>query len=348
MGTPIGDLIWKEEIELSSLKNKTLGVDGHNITYQFLTTIRDLNGEYLTNSKGRVTSHIIGLFYRISKLLEKNINLVFCFDGKSLELKKETQQKRKDIKIEAETIAKQKKELGETKEASRYMKRTAKITSEMIEDEKELLDCFNIQHFDALYDGEAQLSTMNIKGQIDGVISQDFDVLLLGGKDLYRNIAISGKKKLPNKDYYVQVKPEHINLEKTLEKMQLTREKLIWIGILIGTDFNEKVPKVGPKTAIKLVQENDSLETIFAKLEYKPDFDYNEVYNIFAKPKAKDIELNKPQLPDFEKIKDLLIGKYEFNEDRVNNTLGELEKTLTEKKAQKTLWGWRIENYLYL
>ena len=329
MGTPIGELLEKEEITLDSLANKTLGVDGHNITYQFLTTIRDLNGEYLTNSKGIVTSHIIGMFYRISKLLEENINLVFVFDGKSLELKQETIAKRKDIKIKAETIAKQKKELGEMEEASRYLKRTAKITSEMINDAKELLDCFNIQHFDALHDGEAKLSMMNIKGQIDGVVSQDYDVLLLGGKDLYRNIGISGKKKVPGKDYYLQVKPERINLQRNLEKLNLTREKLIWLGMLIGTDFNEKIPKVGPKTAIKLVLENNSLEEIFAKLEYKPEFDYNEVFDIFWKPKAKDIELQKFQKPDFPKIKDLLISKYEFNEERVNNTLNELEKTLT-------------------
>jgi len=339
MGTPIGDLIWKEEIELNSLKNKTLGVDGHNITYQFLTTIRDLNGEYLTNSKGRVTSHIIGMFYRITKLLEQNINLVFVFDGKALELKKETLQKRHDLKIEAETIAKQKKELGEMEDAARYMKRSTKINSEMIEDAKELLDAFNIQHFDALYDGEAQLCAMNVKGQLDGIVSQDYDVLLLGGKDLYRNIGISGKKKAPGKDYYLQVKPERINLQQNLTKLNLTREKLIWLGMLVGTDFNEKIPKVGPKTAIKLVSENNSLEDIFAKLDYKPEFDYNEVFDIFWNPKSKDVDLKKFEKPDFPKIKKLLLEKYEFNEERVNNTLNALEKTLTEKKAQKTLWG---------
>jgi flap endonuclease-1 len=254
-------------------------------------------------------------------------------------LKKDTQQKRHDLKIEAETIAKQKREEGNIEDANRYMKRSTKITSEMIEDAKELLDAFNIQHFDALHDGEAQLCAMNLKNQIDGIISQDYDVLLLGGKDLYRNIGISGKKKAPGKDYYLQVKPERINLEKNLAKLNLTREKLIWLGMLVGTDFNEKIPKVGPKTAIKLVTENNSLEEIFTKIEYKPEFDYNEVFDIFWNPKAKNIELKRFEKPDFPKIKSLLLEKYEFNEERVNNTLESLEKTLTEKKAQKTLWG---------
>jgi flap endonuclease-1 len=339
MGVPIGDLLEKEEITLDSLANKTLGVDGFNITYQFLTTIRDLNGEYLTNSKGRVTSHIIGLFYRITKLLEQNINLVFVFDGKALELKKATQEKRSDIKIDVEKNIEAKKLAGEHEAAAQLMKRTARITTEMLEDAKELLDAFNIQHFEALHDGEAQLSVMNLQGQIDGIISQDYDVLLLGGKDLYRNIGISGKKKAPGKDYYLQVKPERINLQQNLAKLNLTREKLIWLGMLVGTDFNEKVPKVGPKTAIKLVSENNSLDEIFAKLEYKPNFDYNEVFDIFWKPKTKDIELQKFERPNFEKIKKLLIEKYEFNEERVNNTLNALEKTINEKKSQKTLWG---------
>jgi len=339
MGLAIGDLIVKNEIELSNLKNKVLGVDGHNITYQFLTTIRDLNGEYLTNSEGRITSHIIGLFYRLSKILEEGITPVFCFDGKSLDLKKETIEKRKDLKILAEKNAEAKKLSGDTEAMANLLKRTAKITPEMINDAKELLDAFNIQNFDALHDGEAQLSVMNIQNKIDGIISQDYDVLLLGGKDLYRNIGISGKKKAPGKDYYLQIKPELINLEENLEKLEITREKLIWLGILIGTDFNEKVPKVGPKTAIKLVKENDSLENIYKQLNYTPNFDYKEVFNIFWEPKAKDIEIEKFSSPNYDKIKELLLEKYEFNEERVINTLEKLEKVLTEKKAQKTLWG---------
>lgn len=337
MGTQIGDLLVKEEITLDSLKNKTLGVDGNNIVYQFLTTIRDLNGEYLTNSQGRVTSHVIGLFYRISKLLEQNVNLVFCFDGKPLDLKKSTLDKRKANKIEAEKQAELATDIGES---NKFKKRSAKITPEMTEDAKELLEAFNIQCIDAISDGEAQLSVMNKQGQIDGVISQDYDCLLFGGKTIYRNIAISGKKKVSGKDYTVQVKPEKINLEENLKQLGITQEKLIWLGILVGTDFNEKVPKVGPKTAIKLVQENNSLEEIFTKLNYKPEYDYNKVFDIFCYPECKKVELQKQQLPNFVKIKELLLTKYEFNEERVNTTLGNLEKVLKETKAQSTLKSW--------
>lgn len=337
MGTQIGDLLLKEEITLDSLKGKTLGVDGNNIVYQFLTTIRDLNGEYLVNSQGRVTSHVIGLFYRISKLLENNINLVFCFDGKPLELKKNTLEKRKANKIEAEKQAELATNIGES---NKFKKRSAKITPEMTEDAKELLSCFNIQCIDAISDGEAQLSVMNKLGQIDGVISQDYDCLLFGAKNIYRNIAISGKKRAPGKDYTVQVKPEKINLEENLKALGITQEKLIWLGILVGTDFNEKVPKVGPKTAIKLVQENDSLDEIFTKLNYNPEYDPDEIVAVFLNPKTKNLELKKSCLPDFTKIKDLLISKYEFNEDRVNTTLQALEKTMKETKAQNTLKSW--------
>ncbi len=337
MGTQIGDLLIKEEITLDSLKEKTLGVDGNNIVYQFLTTIRDLNGEYLINSQGRVTSHIIGLFYRTSKLLESGVNLVFCFDGKPLELKKSTLDKRKANKIEAEKQAELATDIGES---NKFKKRSAKITPEMTEDAKELLSCFNIQCIDAISDGEAQLSVMNKQGLIDGVVSQDYDCLLFGAKTIYRNIAISGKKRAPGKDYTIQVKPEKINLEENLKLLEITQEKLIWLGILVGTDFNEKVPKVGPKTAIKLVKENNSLEEIFAKLEFVPEYNAEEIINVFKNPECKKVELEKQQLPNFSKIKDLLISKYEFNEERVNSTLLNLEKVLKETKAQSTLKSW--------
>jgi len=340
MGTQIGDLLIKREMSIPELKGKTLGFDGYNIIYQFLTTIRSLDGDLLTTKDGIVTSHLIGLFHRLSNLQENEVNIVFVFDGKSLDLKKETLEKRKDLKIDAEVRAKKAEEEEDFAERNRMLKRASRITPEMIEDTKLLFDAMAIPYLTAQADGEAQLAIMNAQGKIDGVVTQDFDTLLFGGKDLYRNLAMSGKKKAPGKDYFIQIKPEYISLEENLKALQITREKLIWLGMLVGTDFNNKVPKVGPKTAIKLVTEFNSFEDILRKLEYTPDFDPDEIINLFMNPPYNPDYAIKQRDIDFEKLRYLLIERYEFNKERVEKTLTDLEKVIIEKKKQPRLSKW--------
>src|SRR5437773_9629772 len=93
---------------------------------------------------------------------------------------------------------------------------------------------------------------------------------MYGAIRLVRNLASTGKRKLPMRDAYVQVDPEMVELEKTLDALELTREQLIDLGILIGTDFNPDGFKgIGPKTALKLLRENRSIEQIASK---NPEF----------------------------------------------------------------------------
>ena len=101
MGLQIGEIIPKKELELSDLKGKTLAVDAFNILYQFLSTIRQPDGTPLQDSKGRVTSHLSGLFYRNLALLQEGIKLIYVFDGKAPELKGRTHELRQESKDQA-------------------------------------------------------------------------------------------------------------------------------------------------------------------------------------------------------------------------------------------------------
>ena len=97
MGISLKDLITAKEISIDDLKEKILIVDSYNLLYQFLTTIRSRDGSLLTDSNGNVTSHLVGSFSRISKLVEKKLKLVFVFDGEPPKLKKVESERRKDL-----------------------------------------------------------------------------------------------------------------------------------------------------------------------------------------------------------------------------------------------------------
>src|SRR5207253_9682894 len=104
---------------------------------------------------------------------------------------------------------------------------------------------------------------MAAHGDVWAAVSQDYDSLLFGASRLIRNLAISGRRKLPMREAYVQVDPEIIELAATLDSLGLTREQLIDLGILIGTEFNpDGLKGIGRRTALKLLREKGNMHNL--------------------------------------------------------------------------------------
>jgi flap endonuclease-1 len=342
MGVNISDIVVKNEITLKELTGKKLGVDSHNMMYQFLASIRGQDGLPLTDSHGNVTSHLSGLFYRTISLMNDGVFPVFVFDGMPSELKKETLKKRREVRTDAEKKATEALHEGSLEEAQKMGSRALKLTKEMILEAKTLLKLMGIPLIEAPEEGEAQASVMVEKKQLNGVISQDFDCLLFGASELYRNIGFSGKRKVAGKNFYVEVKPQRISLEETLTELKLTRQKLIWLGILVGTDFNEKFPRIGPKTALKLVRECNSFEDVIKETEFTPDFDYLEIEKMFSNPTSKEIELKDLEFKAVDKkaLLEFLVEKHDFSLERVEGTIDSFIRKRDETEKQKSMAQW--------
>ena len=345
MGVAIGSLIedCKKKIDLSEFKGKKFGFDAYNMLYQFVTTIRGIDGEPLKNEKGEITSHYSGIFYRISNVLSNGITPIFVYDGVSNELKNKTKQDRRDRRA----VAKEKLDKAILEEdienMNRFARQSATIDGKIIEESKELLEAMGVSCFTAPGEAEAQISYMTANNQVDYCVSQDFDCLLFGSPNLVKNIGVSGKRKVPFKKVYVDVYPYILESEQVFSKLEITREKLIWMSMLIGTDFNNKVEGIGPKTALKLVQDNSSFENILAELKSKNkevDFDYKEIQDIFLNPDVNKAPVYEKQTFNRQKIEHILVDKAGFEEKRTINYLNEFEKKRNEVDKQKTLSRW--------
>ena len=72
VGVVLTPIITKETLALSALRGRTLAVDGNAELYQFLALIRLRDGTPLQDSKGRITSHLSGLFYRVTRLIAEH------------------------------------------------------------------------------------------------------------------------------------------------------------------------------------------------------------------------------------------------------------------------------------
>jgi flap endonuclease-1 len=341
LGVDLKDIVSRREISLDQLSSKIIAIDAYNTLYQFLSIIRQPDGTPLMDRQGRITSHLSGLFYRNANLMEKGIKLVYVFDGEPPSLKEMEIKRRTKVKEEALIKYEEALKRGALEEAKRYAQVTAQLKDYMIEDATRLLDLMGIPWIQAPSEGEAQAAHMAAKGDVWAAASQDYDSLLFGAPRLVRNITITGKRKLPRKEVYIEVVPEVVELSQVLSELGITRELLVDIGILIGTDYNPGVKGIGPKTALKLVREHGSLEKISPKIEEAyPDVKLGQIRLIFLKPTVTDAYQLKWKPLDTGGIIDFLCHERDFSEDRVRAALEKATAGIKEAKGKVTLESW--------
>ena len=341
MGVDLKDIVStsKKPVTLDHFSGKVIAVDAYNALYQFLAIIRGPTGEPLMDKQGRITSHLSGLLYRTTNMAEKGIRLAYVFDGEPPALKEAEIKRRMKVKEDALVKYEEAVRKGEFEEARRYAQMTARLKDLMVEDAKRLLSSMGVPWVQAPSEGEAQAAYMAAKGDVWAAASQDYDSLLFGAPRLVRNLAITGRRKLPGKEAYVEVQPEIVELQEVLSELSLTREQLVDLGILIGTDFNpEGIKGVGPKTALKLLREHDSLERILPVLKETEFPEHpNTIREIFLRPKITPDYKIEWKEPDFKETILFLCQERDFSEERVKNALERMMTGMKQAKKKATL-----------
>jgi flap endonuclease-1 len=331
LGVLLTPLIVKHPLTLGELRGRTLAVDGPGELYQFLALIRLPDGIPLRDSKGRITSHLAGLFYRTTRLIaDHGLKLVFVFDG--------TPPPRKAAEIERRRTTRQRYEeesaaalrAGDLARAYSKATMTSRLTRDMVAEARELLRLLGLASIQAPSEAEAQAAYMAHAGDVWAAASKDYDALLFGATRLVRFLTISGKEFLPSQGTFRAIVPELIELDRFLQHWHIDREQLVDLAILIGTDFNDGVKGIGPKKALKLVGE-------FGRIERMPDDiqravgEVDEIRRIYLEPAiTAEYEIATGE-PDFAGVVRFLCDEREFSKDRVTAAL---ERAFRER----TLW----------
>src|SRR3989344_5181279 len=328
MGVDLGKIVPREEIKFDYLKHKSVAIDAFNALYQFLSSIRGYDGNPLMDSKGKVTSHLQGLFSRSFNLMGKGVKLVYVFDGKAPELKFKENEERIGRKILAQEKYEEAASEDDFEAMNKYSKQFVRLNKEMIEDSKELVSALGLPIVQAPSEAEGQVAYMCKSGLVDYASSQDYDSLLFGAPKLIRNLTLSQKRKITGgKTVFTFL--ELVELDKVLNELGLNQEQLIVLGILTGTDFNVGgVKGIGPKKALKLIKEfNNDFDKMFSSVN--AEFDWKEVYEIFSDlPVDKKVKLNWNVI-DRERVKKILVDKHEFNAERIDLAI---DKYLADNK----------------
>jgi len=343
MGVRIGDIIPPEAVERTSLKGLagwSIALDTYNMLYQFLSTIRGPDGRALMDRRGRVTSHLSGLFFRTINLLEEGVRPVYVFDGRPPELKRETIDERMKARRQAAELYTKALEAGRIEEAKKYAQRASTLEEYMVESSVALLDAMRVPYVRAPSEGEAQAAYMAMKGDVHASGSQDMDSLLFGSPRLVRNLSVVGRRKLPGRKEYVDVEPEVIYLDRLLLSLGLSREQLIDIGLFVGTDYSGQVRSVGPKTALKLIREHGTFEKAAESLGVSLDFDPAEVRRMFMQPNVTGSYRIEWGQVSHQEVESILCGEYDFSRERVRKALQELDEALKAKRQRPSLDAW--------
>jgi len=304
-------------ISPDKLRGKIIVVDALVTMYQMLATIRGPDGYFLVDSKGRITSHLVGIFNRECRLMSMGIRSVYVFDGPPLEIKLRVLRKRKEEKEKFYSQFLEAVRRGDVDKAIKLGKRAMFITDEMVRQTKRLLELLGIPIIQAPHDAEAQAAYIVRRGGAYAITTRDWDALVYGAPRIIMHWKIIHDPYLPAKLY---------TLDEFLEKLKLTREQLVDLAILLGTDFNPGgFKRIGPKTAYKLIKTYKSLDNLlrYGKIRWVWDVDPDEIRRIFLNPPVIDSYEIKFEEPDEEELISFLVEEHNFSPQRVKERLRE-------------------------
>jgi flap endonuclease-1 len=309
VGLPLKDLVTAQELPWDALAGRTLAVDGYNAIYQFLATIRQRDGQLFSGPDGRVTSHLMGAFYRTTALLQEGVLPVWVFDGKPPERKAGTIRQRIAAKEKAETEYVAALAAGDLETARRKAAQTSRLTKPMVDELHELLAALGVPTVQAPGEGEAEAAVLAAQGTVWASASEDYDTLLFGAPRLVRGLAARGRKgATPG--------AQLIDRDELLASLGISGEELIMVGVIVGTDFNDGAPGYGPKKALKVVQEHLGFAATMEKVGIDPK-EADEVAEIFRHPLAAPSGPLAFGPVDEEALRRILVDGHGFSDERV-------------------------------
>lgn len=339
MGVLLTPILKREQTSFKALYAKSFAIDASIELHQFLALIRKPDGSLFTDSNGNVTSHLIGLLTRTSRLLtEYRLRPVFVFDGKPHQLKKRTINARRAVQEKAQEEYRQAIAARDYQRAWSKVVMTGRLTAVILADAKRLLTLMGIPWLEAFEEGEAQASFMAARGDVWAVGSKDYDCLLFGAPILARYLTLTGREYLPSQKSSRRLIPELVKLSENLGALNISREQLVDIALLVGTDFNEGVTGIGPKKALSLIRKYGSADRLPTEVRDQLPQSLDEVREIFLHPRVYADYSLKKTVPNKNGLTEFLCEERGFSEPRVRNVADRLLDA--ESKIDSQLGDW--------
>lgn len=310
-------------VDNSRYKFKRIAIDISILIYRIIISVRNSGADY-TNQKGEITSHILGLFNKTVELLGNEIIPVYVFDGKPPDIKNKTIENRKQIRKKA--LEKLETAITE-QDKIKYLKRSSTISKEQWEQCKELLIMMGIPFINAPEEADSQCAWLAKMGLVDGVLTEDMDILTFGSPRIIRNLTSH------------KINTTEICLEKILEKIKLTHDEFIEFCILLGCDYCQGLSDFKSNIIYEYYLKNKSIEKTLEAMKHDnlnvpTEINYQDTKKYFLSPKVKevtkeDLILKQPQI---ENLMNKLVNKYGLIKYLIKTKLDKINKSYEKLK----------------
>jgi flap endonuclease-1 len=310
------DLAVIEEVSFDGLSG-VVAVDAHNWLYRYLTTtVKFTDSRAYTTAAGEEVANLVGVVQGLPKFFEHDLTPVFVFDGAVTDLKSDEVERRRAQRERYEADLEEAREAGDEVAIARLDSRTQRLTDTIVETTRGLLEHLDVPVVDAPAEGEAQAAHMARHGQVDYAGSEDYDTLLFGAPLTLRQLTSSGD-------------PELMDFEATLADLGLSWEQLVDVAILCGTDFNEGISGVGPKTAVDLLHEHGDLWGVFEAEAYHVE-GADRIRDLFLDPAVTDAEVDTDVDPDIDAARRYATETWEVDPSEVERGFERIEEALVQ------------------
>ncbi|CAK7210253.1 Elongation of fatty acids protein 2 [Sporothrix bragantina] len=331
------DAVKEGEIKNQFGRKVAISQDASMSIYSFLIAVRS-DGQMLMSEAGETTSHLMGMFYRTLRMVDNGIKPLYVFDGAPPKLKSGELARRYMRKQEATEGLEEAKETGTAEDIEKFSRRTVRVTREHNQECQRLLKLMGVPYLVAPTEAEAQCAELARAGKVYAAASEDMDTLCFNTPILLRHLTFSEQRKEPIQE---------IHLDKVLQGLNMERPQFVDLCILLGCDYLDPIPKVGPNTALKLIREHGTLEKVveFMKTDEKKkfvipdDWPYEDARELFFKPDVRtaddplcDFKWERPDVPG---LVQFLVNEKGFSEDRVRSGAARLEKNLKGTQQQR-------------
>jgi len=297
------------------------------------------DGRLFSDSKGNTTSHLVGLLMRTTRLItDYDIRPVFVFDGKPPELKMRTLELRRRYRDRARREWEAAVSRGDYSSAWSKAVTMNSLSQAMQDDARRVLAMLGVPYVQAPQEGEAQAAHMAIRGDVWAANSRDYDSVLFGAPRLVRYMTISGQEFLPSKGIARPLIPELIELQQLLNSLGITREQLVDLAILVGTDFNEGVKGVGPKTALELIKTHGDIERLPERYTAQLPENIDELREVFLKPSVTDDYAVRFERLDEDGLRRFLCDERGFSAERVDLAIKRMREFYARERSSLQTW----------
>ena len=217
-------------------------------------------------------------------LVHFGITPYLVFDGDNLPSKAGTEKERRDKRKESKRLGLELLKVGKTSQAHLELQKSVDVTTEMARMVIEELKYHNIPYVVAPYEADSQLVYLERKGIIDGILSEDSDMLVFGAKCLITKLDKYGE--------CVEVNRNHFTACREVSLAGWSDADFRRMAILSGCDYLPSIGGMGLKTAYRMLRKHKTVERLVKAVQFDGKFkvpssyieDFYQAENTFIYP----------------------------------------------------------------